>query len=100
MRGAAYTEKTFLITVFHYILPSFYQKNRHEKIPFHTGSPVRLHFAMQAANPVTWSYQLVDDGTDHPSVKMTATIAPGYHLYDFTHEGMETSSPSPSAVKA
>lgn len=41
------------------------------------------------ADPVTWSYQLVDDGTDHPSVKMTATIAPGYHLYDFTHQGME-----------
>ena len=44
---------------------------------------------MLKADPVTWSYQLVDDGTDHPSIKMTATIAPGYHLYDFTHQGME-----------
>lgn len=46
-------------------------------------------FFMLKADPVTWSYQLVDDGTDHPSIKMTATIAPGYHLYDFTHQGME-----------
>ena len=45
-------------------------------------------FALHA-NPVTWSYKIVDDGTDHPSVQMTATIAPGYHLYNFDHKGME-----------
>jgi len=46
-------------------------------------------FSLVKADPVTWSYKLVNDGTDHPSLQMTATIAPGYHLYDFTHQGME-----------
>ena len=46
-------------------------------------------FSLVKADPVTWSYKLVDDGTDHPSLQMTATIAAGYHLYDFTHQGME-----------
>ncbi len=30
---------------------------------------------------VNWSYKLLDDGTDHPSVTITAEIAPGFHLY-------------------
>lgn len=34
-----------------------------------------------AAEPVSWSISLVDDKTDHPAIKATATIAPGYHLY-------------------
>lgn len=46
-------------------------------------------FMLLKADPVTWSYKLVGDGTDHPSLQMTATIAAGYHLYDFTHQGME-----------
>lgn len=45
-------------------------------------------FALKA-DPVTWSYKLVDEGTDHPSLQMTASIAPGYHLYNFDHKGME-----------
>lgn len=52
---------------------------------------IALFATMQLAqaDPVTWQYKLVDDGTDHPSIQMTATIAGGYHLYDFTHQGME-----------
>lgn len=45
-------------------------------------------FALQA-DPVTWSYKLTGENTDHPAVTMTATIAPGYHLYNFDHGGME-----------
>lgn len=45
-------------------------------------------FALKA-DPVTWSYKLIDEGTDHPALQMTATIAPGYHLYNFDHKGME-----------
>lgn len=33
------------------------------------------------ANPVTWSFKLVDDNTANPKLQMTATIAPGFHLY-------------------
>lgn len=45
-------------------------------------------FALKA-DPVTWSYKIIDEGTDHPAVQMTATIAPGYHLYNVDHKGME-----------
>lgn len=45
-------------------------------------------FALKA-DPVTWTYKLIDEGTDHPALQMTATIAPGYHLYNFDHKGME-----------
>lgn len=34
-----------------------------------------------AADAVGWTITLVDDNTDHPSVKITAKVNPGYHLY-------------------
>ena len=34
-----------------------------------------------AADAVNWSIALQDEATDHPSVKITATVNPGYHLY-------------------
>lgn len=34
-----------------------------------------------AADAVNWTVALVDDNTDHPSVKITAKVNPGYHLY-------------------
>ena len=34
-----------------------------------------------AADAVNWAITLVDDKTDHPSVKISAKINPGYHLY-------------------
>lgn len=39
--------------------------------------------------PVEWSYKILNPGTDHPSLQITASIESGYHLYDFTHKGME-----------
>ncbi len=34
-----------------------------------------------AADAVSWTISLVDDNTDHPAVKITAKVNPGYHLY-------------------
>ncbi len=34
-----------------------------------------------AADAVNWTITLVDDNTDHPAIKMTAVVNPGYHLY-------------------
>ena len=34
-----------------------------------------------AANEVSWTIRLEGDNTDSPKVVMTATIAPGFHLY-------------------
>ena len=34
-----------------------------------------------AANAVEWSYRLIGDNTDSPSIEMTANIEPGFHLY-------------------
>lgn len=34
-----------------------------------------------AADAVNWTIALVDDKTDHPAVKITAKVNPGYHLY-------------------
>lgn len=34
-----------------------------------------------AADAVNWTIALVDDNTDHPAIKMTAKVNPGYHLY-------------------
>lgn len=34
-----------------------------------------------AQEAVKWDYKLKDDNTDHPSIVVTATIEPGYHLY-------------------
>lgn len=36
---------------------------------------------VNAQNPVTWSFKLIDDNTNHPKIQMTAAIAPGFHLY-------------------
>lgn len=33
------------------------------------------------ANPITWSYKLIGDNTDHPAIEATAKIESGYHLY-------------------
>ncbi|MCM1005854.1 MAG: thioredoxin family protein [Prevotella sp.] len=46
-------------------------------------------FALKAATPPTWSYKIIDEDTDHPAIQMTATIAPGHHLYNFDHKGLE-----------
>ena len=48
-----------------------------------------LGFFGAKADPVTWSYKLIDENTDHPALQMTASIAAGYHLYNFDHKGME-----------
>ncbi len=45
-------------------------------------------FALKA-DPVTWSYKVIDQNTDHPALQITASVAPGYHLYNFDHKGME-----------
>ena len=45
-------------------------------------------FALKA-DPVTWSYKLIDENTDHPALQITANVAPGYHLYNVDHKGME-----------
>ncbi|MDE6271701.1 MAG: thioredoxin family protein [Muribaculaceae bacterium] len=34
-----------------------------------------------AADAVNWTVDLIDDNTDHPAVKITAKVNPGYHLY-------------------
>lgn len=34
-----------------------------------------------AANAVSFSFRLVGDNTDKPAVEVTATVAPGYHMY-------------------
>ncbi|MCH5222516.1 MAG: thioredoxin family protein [Muribaculaceae bacterium] len=34
-----------------------------------------------AQNAVTWSYKIVGDKTDSPSLQMTATISSGFHMY-------------------
>ncbi|MCH5239542.1 MAG: thioredoxin family protein [Muribaculaceae bacterium] len=40
-----------------------------------------LPMAIFGEEAVKWSYKLLDDGTDHPKLEITADIAPGYHLY-------------------
>jgi thiol:disulfide interchange protein DsbD len=40
---------------------------------------------MMAADPVSWTFKLVGEGTETPAVTMTAKIAPGYHLYDMSN---------------
>lgn len=37
--------------------------------------------AALAADAVNWTVALVDDNTDHPALKITAKVNPGYHLY-------------------
>lgn len=37
--------------------------------------------AALAQQPVKWSYKVVDDNTDHPSVVVTAVVDAGYHMY-------------------
>ncbi|MDE5843429.1 MAG: thioredoxin family protein [Muribaculaceae bacterium] len=36
---------------------------------------------VSAADAVNWTIALVDDNTDHPALKITAKVNPGYHLY-------------------
>lgn len=36
---------------------------------------------LSANGQVSWSYNIKGDNTDHPSLEITAEIAPGYHLY-------------------
>lgn len=44
--------------------------------------PILLLFALSASGvEVTWSYRIADEGTDHPSLHITATIPAGVHLY-------------------
>lgn len=38
-------------------------------------------FFASGADQVTWSYRVIGDNTGNPSLEMTATIAPGFHLY-------------------
>lgn len=38
-----------------------------------------------AAEAVDWSFRLIDDNTDHPSIVMTADIEQGYHLFDINN---------------
>lgn len=33
------------------------------------------------ANQVSWSYKVVGDNTEKPALEITATVAPGFHLY-------------------
>ena len=45
---------------------------------------------ISALAQISWSFNVKDDKTDHPALEITATIAPGYHLYamDNTNGGM------------
>ncbi len=38
-------------------------------------------FCVQAQNAVSWTIKLVGDKTENPSIQMTASIKPGYHMY-------------------
>lgn len=38
-------------------------------------------FSMSAADAVKWSFKLVGDNTKSPAIEITATVAPGYHMY-------------------
>ncbi len=44
-------------------------------------SLILMAISVMAADAVSWTISLVDDNTDHPSVKITAKVNPGYHLY-------------------
>ncbi len=48
---------------------------------FLTFALVVVAVSMWAADAVNWSMKLVGDNTDHPAVEITATVAPGYHMY-------------------
>ncbi|MDE6812013.1 MAG: thiol:disulfide interchange protein, partial [Muribaculaceae bacterium] len=40
-----------------------------------------IYLGVVAADAVNWTIALVDDNTDHPALKITAKVNPGYHLY-------------------
>ena len=42
---------------------------------------IAVAVSAMAQNAVKWNVKLVDDNTDHPSIVVTATVEPGYHLY-------------------
>ena len=44
-------------------------------------SMILVTICAMATDAVNWTIVLVDDNTDHPAVKITATVNPGYHLY-------------------
>ncbi|MDE5876483.1 MAG: thioredoxin family protein [Muribaculaceae bacterium] len=48
---------------------------------FLTFALIVVAVSMWAADAVSWSMKLVGDNTDHPAVEITATVAPGYHMY-------------------
>lgn len=48
---------------------------------FFSLSLLLICLGVAADNAVNWTIALVNDNTDHPSVKITAKINPGYHLY-------------------
>lgn len=48
---------------------------------FLTFTLIVVAVSMWAADAVSWSMKLVGDNTDHPAVEITATVAPGYHMY-------------------
>ncbi len=52
---------------------------------FLTLSFLMVAVVMMASDAVEWSYKLVGDNTDKPSLEITAHIAPGYHLFDFNN---------------
>jgi len=49
---------------------------------FLTLSLAIVAMAAVAADAVKWDVRLINDKTDHPAVEITATVAPGFHLYD------------------
>ena len=42
---------------------------------------VSLVLSGMAADAVKWSFKLVGDNTKNPALEITATVAPGYHMY-------------------
>lgn len=49
---------------------------------FLTLSLMIVAMAAMAADVVKWDVKLIGDKTDHPSIEVTATVSPGFHLYD------------------
>lgn len=55
-----------------------------------------------AADDVSWSYKILNQGTDHPSLQITATVPAGAHLYaqDNPQQGYEGATPLEIKVSA
>lgn len=52
---------------------------------FLTLSLIMVSLCALAQTAVDWSYKLVGDGTENPSVQIIAKVHPGYHMYDFNN---------------